>query len=312
LPVEQLQPYLGDYREIASGKRAWVTLYRNRLRVELAGQGVLLPLWPDGSGRWAFGEGAPGVAVSFDKNDAGQASGVRLWRNETSLAHYQRVPPAKDLPAVEQVMAFRREKQGGVRIDALRRLEVKGKLRIGPTDIDTTVVAAGADRVIRRMRLPAGMETTLVDGGRVWKQAPGQPVEELHGLWRDEARRINPLARLRDWRETSAAVRVAGTDRLGDEEVWVVRSDGEFQPPLTRYVSTKTGLLLKEEAWITAKGVGTVPITIRYEDYREVAGVLLPFRLVSASSVSGKQVMQFTEARANPEVRADTFALPTG
>jgi CubicO group peptidase (beta-lactamase class C family) len=310
LPVDQLSPYLGGYQETGSGKRAWVTLHGKRLRLELAGAGAVLPLWPDSAGRWSFGESDPGISVSFGKSDGGEASGIRLWQNDTQLVHFQRVSPAKDLPSVEQMMAFRREKQGGDRIDALRSLEIKGKLRVGLTEIDNTIVAAGSDRVVRRMRSPAGTETTVVEGGRVRKQSPGQPVEELSRLWRDEALRINPLARLHDWRETYAAVRVAGKDRLGDEEVWIVRVECEFLPPLTRYVSTRTGLLLKEEAWVTAKGMGTVPLTVHCENYREVAGVKLPFRLISQSRVTGKQTMQFTEAKANREIQEDTFALP--
>jgi hypothetical protein len=310
LPVEQLQPYLGEYVETSKGKRAWATQHGKRLRLELAGGGAILPLWPDGSGRWAFGESNQGTSVSFDKNDSGEATGMRLWQNNTQLFHYRRVSPAEDLPSVEHLMAFRREKQGGARIYALRGLEIKGKLRVGATEIDVTVVAAGIDRVVRRFGLPAGAETTIVDGDRVRKQSPGQPIQELRGLWRDEALRINPLARVRDWRETSRRVQVAGQDRIGEEEVWIVRVECEFLPPLTRYVSTKSGLLIKEEAWITAKGQGTVPISILYEDYREVEGVWLPFRLRSESAITGQQVMQFSDAKPNPEIRADMFALP--
>jgi CubicO group peptidase (beta-lactamase class C family) len=310
LSADTLQPYLGAYLEAGSGKRAWVTRHGKRLRLELAGAGAFLPLWPDGAGRWSFGDSDPGISVSFDKSDAGEVTGTRLWQNGTQLVHFQRVSPAKDLPSVEQLMALRREKQGGDGIDALRSLEIKGRLRVGATEIDNTIVAAGSDQVIRRMRSPAGTETTLVEGGRARKCSPGQPVEELGRLWRDEALRINPLARLRDWRETSVAVRVAGKGHLGDEEVWIVRIECELLPPLTRYVSTRTGLLLKEEAWVTARGVGTVGLTVRYEDYREVAGVKVPFRLTSESSLTGKQVMQFTEAKPNVAIREDTFALP--
>jgi hypothetical protein len=312
LPADKLRPYLGAYLDAGSGKRAWVTLHGKRLRLELAGTAAILPLWPDGAGRWAFGESDPGVSVRFDKNEAGEATGMRLWQNDTQLLHYRRVPPAEDVPGVGRLMAFRREKQGGNRIDALRSLEMRGKLRVGPTELDSAIVAAGPDRVIRRISSPAGTQTTVVEGGRVRKQSPRQPVEELSGLWRDEALRINPLARLRDWRETSVAVRVAGRDRLGDEGGWIVRVECEFLPPLTRYVSTKTGLLLKEEAWITAKGVGTAPLTVVYEDYREVAGVQIPFRLTSESRLTGKQIMQFTEAKPNTAIHKDTFALPKG
>jgi CubicO group peptidase (beta-lactamase class C family) len=309
LPVEKLHVLVGDYLEPHSGKRAWVTLRGKRMRLELAGQGALLPLWPDDSGRWEFGETAPGVSVRFERADHGGVTGMTMLQNDTKLLSYRRIATEKDLPTVERLMTMRRDKQGGDRIDALRSLEMKGKLRVGKAEIDTALVAAGPDRVIRRMNTQAGVVTTVVDGGRVLKRTPGQPVEELKGLWQDEAQRINPLGRLRDWCETSAAVRVTGKDRMDGEDVWIVRLDCAFQPPVTRYVSTKSGLLRKEETWVTAKGVGTVPLTIRYDDYREVAGVQLPFRMTSESAVTGKQVMQFDEARPNPEIRADTFAL---
>jgi len=310
LTMDRLEPLTGDYVETDGQKRAWVTMHGQRLRIELTGQGALLPLWPDRSGRWSFGESAAGVSVSFDKIDAGHATGMKLWHNETQLLHYRRVPPASDLPTVDRLMSLRREKQGGDRIDELHGLEMNGKLQVGAARLDTTLIAAAPDRVIRSIKSQAGVVTTVVDGRSARKFSPGEPVEELAGLWLDEARRINPFARLRDWRETATAVRVVGKDKLGSEDVWIVRVESEFEPPQTRYVSPKSGLLLKEEGWITAKGLGTFPRSVACADYREVAGVQLPFRLTTESAVTGKQVMQFAEVRPNPVIDAATFSSP--
>ena len=183
-------------------------------------------------------------------------------------------------------MAFRREKQGGDQIDSLRSLEMKGTLNAGATKMDVTVIAALPDRVIRRVGALAGVITAIFDGKRAIRQTASAPAEIENGLKRDEAKRTSPLARLRDWRESSAAVRVAGQGRLDGEDVWILRLECEFEPPLTRYLSTTTGLLKKEEAWITASGVGTVPISILFDDYREVAGVKIPFRSTSESCAS--------------------------
>ena len=192
----------------------------------------------------------------------------------------------------------------------LRSLEIKGKLKVGATELDNWMLAAGSDRVVRRIDAAAGRTTTVVRGERAQKQSPDQTIEELQGLFREEARRTSPLARLRDWPESFRAVQIAGKDRVGEEEVWIVRLESEFSPPLTRYVSTKSGLLLKEESWITSKGVGTVPLTTEFEDYRDVAGVRIPFRLKTESRLTGKQVMQFTEAKGNVEINDETFRLP--
>jgi hypothetical protein len=166
--------------------------------------------------------------------------------------------------------------------------------------------------VVRRVMSPEGVVTALFDGKRAFRQAAGAPTEEEFGLKREEAKRMSPLVRLRDWRESSSAVRVAGKSRLDGEDVWALRVECEFQPPVTRYVSTKSGLLKKEEGWITASGLGTVPISIRFDDYRDVAGVKVPFLLTSESALTGKQSFQVTEAKANPPISEKTFAMPEG
>jgi hypothetical protein len=310
LSAEQLRALVGDYLETGTGKRAWVTMHGKRLRLELAGQGALLPLWPDDRGRWVFGESSPGVAISFDKDSSGAATKMRLTYNDSPLVVFERVKTAPDLPSVEQVMAFRREKQGGDRIDGIQAIETKGTLSVGATKMEVTVIAALPDRVIRRVGAPAGAVTLIFDGARAIRQAAGSPAEAENGIKRDEAKRMSPLVRLRDWREGSTPVRVAGKSRVGGEDVWVLRVEREFEPPLTRYVSTTTGLLRKEEAWITASGVGTAPISILFDDYREVAGVKIPFRSMSESALTGKQTFQVTEATANPPISEKTFALP--
>jgi hypothetical protein len=214
------------------------------------------------------------------------------------------------LPTVDRLMALRRQMQGGDQIDELHALEMKGKLQLGAARLDTTLIAAAPNRVIRTIKSQAGAVITVVDDRHARKKSPGEAVEELTGLWLDEARRISPFARLLDWRETAKAVRVVGRVHVGNEDAWIVRIESEFDPPLTRYVGATSGLLLKEESWITAKGVGTIPRSVVYEDYRAVAGVQLPFRLTTESAVTGKQVMQFAECRPNPVINAATFALP--
>jgi hypothetical protein len=103
----------------------------------------------------------------------------------------------------------------------------------------------------------------------------------------------------------AVVVSVAGLAVAG--LVWVVRLHGELLPPLTRYVSFKSRLLLKEEAWVVPKGVGMTKLNVRYEDYRAVAGVLLPFRVVSESAFTGKQLVQYEIAKVNPELPKGTF-----
>jgi CubicO group peptidase (beta-lactamase class C family) len=310
VPVEELRRYVASYREAGGKDRAWVTVQGQRLRLELPKSGALLLRWPDASGRWEFGEAQPGISVSFDRNPTGNVTGMKLWLNNQLLQSYERLPAARDLPTIEQIMQMRRVSHGGARIDELKNLELKGKVKIGAIEADNSIVADGLDRVVRRLVAPAINSTTVVDRGRAKRQITGQPAEELQGPFLEEALRMNPLARIRDWRDSFASAEVAGMDGQGDEEAWIIRLSCKFSPPITRYVNKKTGLLVREDSWVTAKGVGTVPLSIEFADYRDVAGVKIPFRLASESRVTGKQVSQFMDAKANAPMSEQTFALP--
>ena len=56
--------------------------------------------------------------------------------------------------------------------------------------------------------------------------------------------------------------------------------------------------------------VGRVPTQIDYADYREVAGVKIPFRWTSTWT-DGQSTIEITEIQANVPIDAAKFARPT-
>ena len=80
-------------------------------------------------------------------------------------------------------------------------------------------------------------------------------------------------------------------------------------PPVTVSVDPDTGDVLRYETIVLAKGGIGIPEIIRYEDYREVHGVRIPFRLVSSNEWSGRIVIQYDTIEANVEVNDDIFTL---
>ena len=308
LSAKKLKPYIGQYRDTASGAIGYVYVHAGRLALELSGKGsVLVPHWPIEDDRWGFGQAAPEVAIRFDRGAGGDVVKLRIQEGKVESV-LERVGPAKDLPTVAQLMADCRRQQGGDGIDALRVVQLFGTFSAGTAKLDLTFVADD-HQVVQRLKIGTGEQVLLVKRDRGWRQLPGKAAENLNGMFHEQYARVNPLVRLGDWRKTATAVEVVRKDTAKEEEVWVVRLHGELLPPLTRYVSCKSGLLLKEEAWVVAKGVGMTKLNVRYEDYRAVAGVLLPFRVVSESAFTGKQVVQYENAKANPELPKGTFEL---
>ena len=60
-----------------------------------------------------------------------------------------------------------------------------------------------------------------------------------------------------------------------------------------------------------APGVGRLPLTYTYTDYRAVEGVMLPFKIVAKTLQSGEIVTQFESATSLGELNDDKFRLAT-
>ena len=71
--------------------------------------------------------------------------------------------------------------------------------------------------------------------------------------------------------------RVGFSAFIEDRPVQVVQGTNPGQSPVNLYFDDESGLLVRFVRYAET-AVGTVPTQIDYGDYREVAGVLMPFR----------------------------------
>ena len=116
-----------------------------------------------------------------------------------------------------------------------------------------------------------------------------------------------------DWRDFFDSIRVLNTGELDGRKVYVLKLQRGELPPVTVYVDADTGDVLRSETIaLGLGGIGT-PVASRYEDYREVHGIRIPFRIVSSNEESGRSVIQYETIEANVEVSDDIFTLsPSG
>jgi hypothetical protein len=155
-------------------------------------------------------------------------------------------------------------------------------------DVKETFVFPGAVR--NEMRTPMGSIVSFFDGTDGWRQTP-QGFQEMPDRFRrlSRAQAIrNTLSLLRG--EGSMAVRHEGRESLAgaDADVIVVSKEGET---VRLVVDAASGILLRKRYRGVGSG-GAADIEEAYEDYREVAGVRLPFRVETTQN--GAPFMQAT------------------
>ena len=106
--------------------------------------------------------------------------------------------------------------------------------------------------------------------------------------------------------EAFAEWQVSGTS-IDDREVQILQGTNAGELPVNFYFD-EAGLLVRIVRW-NSTAVGMVPIQIDYEDYREVAGVQMPFRSVMTWT-DGQSTFELKEVRPNVEIDAARFARP--
>ena len=156
-----------------------------------------------------------------------------------------------------------------------------------------------------------GDYTTTYDGRAGWVVTPYTPlpVMTLTGGELDGARVDAEMAFPGRVKEVLSDWRVSFPDFIDDRLVQVVQGGAEDEGALaTLYFDDETGLLTRMVRHAPS-AVGRVPTQYDYADYREVAGVMMPFSW-TLSWVSGQDVVELSEVQPNVPIDAARFARP--
>lgn len=100
----------------------------------------------------------------------------------------------------------------------------------------------------------------------------------------------------------------AGATTIEDRDMQVLQGTSPNQPPVKLYFDSKSGLLVRIVHY-SESPVGRTPTQIDYDDYREVAGVRLPFRW-TVTWTDGQASFELTEVQPNVSIENARFAMP--
>jgi hypothetical protein len=95
---------------------------------------------------------------------------------------------------------------------------------------------------------------------------------------------------------------------IAGRQVNVLQGTGAGGAVATLYFDVESGLLTRVVRYANS-AMGRVPTQIDFDDYREVAGVKVPFRWAFAW-VSGRDVVELNDVQPNVAIDAARFAKP--
>jgi CubicO group peptidase (beta-lactamase class C family) len=114
-----------------------------------------------------------------------------------------------------------------------------------------------------------------------------------------------------NWKKNYKTITVKRMAKVGNEDAYVVEKRTEKGTPVTDYVSTKSFLVLQRDSVIANESSGIeLPQKEIFSDYREVDGVMIPFKVVSNNLANGDIVITIKDVKWNVDIPDSVFHKP--
>src|SRR5215510_816422 len=253
--------------------------------------------------------------------------GAEVPRVIPSLADQYGVPPEdpnlveivpdtpKDLSAEQILDKYIQAVGGAQKLAALTSFVGKGTYEGYDTyhaKVPFEIYARAPGQLASIAHTQNGDTTTTFDGQEGWIASVDKPVRllpllpgaELDAAKMDAALWFPAGVRqaLTDWR---AGFPIASID---DKEVTIIQGTAAGRSRIKLFFDSETGLLVRQLRYSDTP-VGTVPIQIDYSDYRDVAGVKMPFRSI-VTWTNGQTTIELAEVRPNIAIDSAKFSKP--
>jgi photosynthetic reaction center cytochrome c subunit len=198
---------------------------------------------------------------------------------------------------------------GAAAIEKITSREERGTTTVTGQSISTEIFEQDPGRLAVIRHMPDGRDAiTALNGRDGWSSAPGRPVREMHGADLDAAQIDADLHFPLHIRQLFTELQVEYPEKVGDREAYVVSCKNVGKPPVKLYFDEESGLLIRLERY-AASALGSTPMQIDYSDYRDVDGVKIPFRRITAQT-DGISTIQIEQIQLNVPIDENRFAKP--
>jgi photosynthetic reaction center cytochrome c subunit len=175
--------------------------------------------------------------------------------------------------------------------------------------VPVEVFAKAPDQRAMMVHLPDGDKVTTYDGRDAWIAEPNTPMPlmALTGGNLDGAR-LDAILPFPAALKQSRSQWLAGTAAIDDRGVEIIEGVGTGQLPLKLYFDKGSHLLVRMVRYADTL-VGLVPTQVDYSDYRQISGVMLPFKW-TVTWVDGQSTTELSEVQPNVPIDPAKFAKP--
>jgi len=164
------------------------------------------------------------------------------------------------------------------------------------------------DATFTALGKPIGTSFEYFDGTTAGEVVSFAPAETFSGRRLEDIKLENDFYGILNWKNGVKSAEIKGTEKVGEEEVYIVDFHPENASDFTYYISTKTFLPVKKTSIIVSSTSNLkLPITQFFSDYKTIDGVMIPFKTVVKSPSMGDVVTYVKEVKNNVPVEDKMF-----
>jgi len=211
----------------------------------------------------------------------------------------------------DQVFAKYMQALGGAqKVMALTSLSARGSyggFNTGGADIPIEINAKAPNQRMQLVRAPDAENVKVYNGQKAWVAEGWRPLPLMELTAGNlEGARIEALTLFPATLKDSFTGWQVGTATIDDKPVQVLQGRSGAMP--VNFYFDDAGLLVRTVRW-NRTPVGTVPTQTDFSDYRDVAGVKIPFKTV-ITWTDGQNTIALNQVQANVPMDAAKFAVP--
>jgi zinc protease len=171
------------------------------------------------------------------------------------------------------------------------------------------VTTKGRDKYLAKVTTPQGIVMQGIDGAAGWAR-DNNGSRELSAGELAQVKQNAALYQPIKITDEPARMRVDGVEKLGDRDVYVVAVTLDPQRTRKYFFDAQTGLLLRRIT-TTDTMLAPLPEQVDFEDYRDVDGIKLPFRIrTSGLAAFTTTTRSFTEIKLKAVLDDGVFKMP--
>lgn len=224
-------------------------------------------------------------------------------------------PPAKPdapIPSLKEILARAEKSMGGSEAwKKTNTVMMKGLLQTEDASafVAIEIYKKAPDKSLLKMKLPQNMEMREVcDGKSAWLEDPRGGYREFKGAELESRLRRSQFSEQSQMILLAATGKVLGADKIGLHSVYVVEYSSQKNETTKLYFDAESGLVLRSEE-TAAKADGTYTTKVDMDDYRDVEGMMVPFRMKRTEKGSVIKI-RLTQVKNNLPIDDEMFIKP--